>query len=147
VSFSDQLQVVPTEVYLTPKDEDYLWWTEDELELIVITAKVKGDLDAFREGLIKAQFHVQDVLKEQDRLRQMGQLGSDWRPIARVSRKSSSGASRIARRNGMEIENIALQDYDKLDQNTSTATSSRNTNFARVLRSRLWSKVRPVDLK
>jgi len=138
VSFSDQLLVVPTAVCLSESEEDILWWTEDELELFVTTAKALGELDTYREGLISAQFKRKDVLQEQDRLRQLGQLGSDWNPIARVSRKGSVDSSRKARRNGIEYEN-SVYSGKLMDENTNCG--SRCTDFTRLVRSRFF-KVR-----
>lgn len=148
MSFSDELQVVRTAICLSEADEDFLWWTEDELELIVTTAKALGELDTYREGLIRAQFKRQDVLQEQNRLRELGQLGSDWSPIARVSRKGSSDSSRKARLNGIENETLVFQDaeHNNIDS-PSTTCSSRCTDFTRLLRSR-FIKSRPVfDMK
>ncbi|CAJ1962026.1 unnamed protein product [Cylindrotheca closterium] len=145
VSFSDQLLVVPTAVCLSPGDEDTLWWTEDELEIIVTTARVKGELDVYREGIMKAQFQIREVLKEQDRLRRSGQLGSDWKPIARVSRKGSTNASRQARKNGIEFENHMLQDCGKnlKPQPAAAKCGSRCTDCARLVRSK-WLRIRPL---
>ncbi|KAL3940603.1 MAG: hypothetical protein SGBAC_004887 [Bacillariaceae sp.] len=143
VSFSHQLQVVPTALCLSEADEDTLWWTEDELEVMAITAKANGELNDFRKGLMKAQFQIQDVLKEQDRLRWSGQLGSDWKPIARVSRKGSLDASRQARRNGIEHENFMLQDCGKPENQSSPKCGNGCAYYVRLLRSR-WLKVQPV---
>ena len=144
VSFSDQLVVVPTAVCLSEAEEDTLWWTDDELEVITTTARALGDLDAYREGLIKAQYIRQDVLEEQDRLRQLGQLGSDWNPIARVSRKGSMDSSRKARKNGIEFENCVNGDNNKLAAPQSSANcGSRCVDLTRLFRSRIF-KVRPT---
>lgn len=146
VSFSDQLRVVPTGVCLSPADEDALWWTEDELEIIVATARAKGELEAYRDGILRAQFSIREVLKEQDRLRRSGQLGSDWKPIARVSRKGSMNALRDARKNGIEYQNRMLQDCGKSlsqPQSSPAKSGSRCTDCARLFRSRLL-KVRPL---
>ena len=147
VSFSDELQVVRTAICLSEADEDFLWWTEDELELIVTTAKALGELDTYREGLIRAQFKRQDVLQEQNRLRELGQLGSDWSPIARVSRKGSSDSSRKARLNGIENETLVFQDSENNNpmvvDSPSNTCSSRCTDFTRLLRSR-FIRSRPV---
>lgn len=103
VTFSDH---DPTElaadISLTQEDEDALWWTDEELELIMFEAQSSGDLESFKESIRRAQLQIAQVLKEQERQRKNGMLGSDWKSTAKVSRRGSSDAQRLARTTGLE---------------------------------------------
>jgi hypothetical protein len=105
VSFADHDPTeVPADICLTPAEEDTLWWTDDELDLIMYEAQSKGDLESFKENIRRAQLQITKVLKEQERQRNSGMLGPDWKwkSTARVSRRSSSDAQRLARTTAIE---------------------------------------------
>ena len=70
VSFSDKCQVFSGKsIILTPKEEDEVWYTEEELDFIMMEARVRGDLLGLQESMTNSKLNVSIVLKEQSRQR------------------------------------------------------------------------------
>lgn len=132
VSFSDKCQVFSGKsIILTPKEEDEVWYTEEELDFIMMEARVRGDLLGLQEGMKNSKLNVSIVLKEQSRQRK-NDLDRDWGSLARVSRSISIPRQRSAHLKGMEDAKLVSK-YNNLDNEIKTTKGRRKFWMIRKL--------------
>jgi hypothetical protein len=145
VSFTDHDPTeVPTDICLTPAEEDTLWWTDDELDLIMYEAQSKGDLESFKENIRQAQLQITKVLKEQERQRNNAMLDPDekWKSTARVSRRSSSDAQCLAR-------TTAIEHAKTVAEGTAVPSVCKRRSYSITIpafRAKGWLKVGPMAI-
>eukprot|EP00980_Cylindrotheca_fusiformis_P004943 scaffold1051_cov119-Cylindrotheca_fusiformis.AAC.18 len=145
VTFSDHGPlVVPTSAFLTEEDEDMLWWTDEELDIIMSEAQTSGELEGFKESIRMAQHQIRKVLQEQERQRKSGSLSADWKSTAKVSRKGSSDAQRMARSHGIEAATAVGSDACSSDTNATTPKKKSYSMSVPPILSKCRPKVGPT---
>jgi hypothetical protein len=108
-------------------------------------AQAKGDLESFKENIRRAQLQITKVLKEQERQRNSGMLGPEWKwkSTARVSRRSSSDAQRLARTTAIEHAKTVVAEGTAVPSVCKRRSYSINIP---AFRGKGWLKVGPMTV-